>query len=105
MRHLRISLPFFSIVPISTGVLMFISFLTVFNALRFIQCSSWVSLQKPPDGADVLLGIPLHRLYVRTTTNQIYCLDKGQWAKCILPPYELHPDQAPSWLIGKLEAN
>lgn len=105
MRRFTISLPLFSIVPMGIGMLMLVGFLAIFNALRFIQCSPWASLQKPPGDADALLGTPLKRLYVRTTNNAIYCLAKEQWSKCTLPPYALQPDEAPAWLAGRLEAN
>ena len=103
MKRLKFSLPLFSIVPISIGVLMVFSFFIILNALRFIQCSSWDLLQKPPENATVLLGTLHNRLYVETENASVYCLQQNQWSKCALPPYKLQPDMAPSWLIGKLE--
>jgi hypothetical protein len=105
MSEIKFSLPPSSIISVGTGVLMFFGFLTIFNALRFIQCSSWVLLQEPPEKAVVLLGTSLNRPYVRTTSGSIYCFEKSQWSECLLPPHELEPVSAPAWLNGKLQAN
>ena len=104
MKRLKFSLPLFSIVPVGTGILMLFSFFTILNALRFIQCSTWVLLQKPPEQAVVLLGALHSRLYVEAESESVYCWHQGQWSKCALPPYELQPDLAPAWLIRRLES-
>jgi hypothetical protein len=104
MRRFSISLPFFSIVPIGIGTIMLWGFLTIFNGLRFIQCSAWVALRPPPENIVTLLGAPLDRLHIQTENKSIYCLDQGQWSKCLLSPYETEPDSAPTWLIGRLES-
>lgn len=104
MKKLKFSLPLFTVVPISTGVLMLYAFIIILNALRFIQCPSWIAIQTPPKKAGFLLGTLRNRLYIKTTTNTIYCLGQNQWTPCNLPPYDLQPDNAPSWVIRFLEA-
>lgn len=83
---------------------MLYAFIIILNALRFIQCPSWIAIQTPPEKAGILLGTLRNRLYIKTTTNTIYCLGQNQWTPCNLPPYDLQPDNAPSWVIRFLEA-
>jgi len=103
MRRLTFSLPLFSIVPISIGVLMLLAFFAIFNVLRFLQCSSWVLLQKPPENPAALLGTLNNRLFIETEDKSIYCYKQDQWSKCVLPPYKLRSDLAPSWLNPEFE--
>ena len=100
MRRLRFSLPFFSIISTGIGFLMLWGFLTIFNAIRFTVCPSWVLLQPPPGNTVALLGTVINRLYVQTENKSVYCLKKDQWSTCVLPSYGLQPDMAPSWLIN-----
>lgn len=97
-------MPLFSIIPASIGVLMLWCFLTVFNALRFTQCPSWVLLQQPPGNTVALLGAPLNRLYVETENKSVYCLRQGKWANCAHLQDDSEPDMAPAWLMNNFSA-
>ena len=99
MRRLY-SLPLSSLIPASIAILMLCGFFTIFDALRFTQCSSWTELQLPPKKVITLLGTFQNRLYVETIDKSVYCLVQNRWAKCILSPYSLNPDNAPPWLIN-----
>jgi hypothetical protein len=104
MKRLTFSMPLFSIVPASIGVLMLWGFLAIFNALRFTQCPAWVLLQPPPAQPVALLGAPINRLYIQTENKSVYCLKRGQWSKCALLPADLQPDMAPAWLIDNFSS-
>ena len=103
MSRLTFSLPFFSIVPISIGILMLLVFFVIFNALRFLQCTSWVLLPIVPEKPDALLGTLNGGLFIETASKSIYCYKQNQWSKCIRPSYKFRPDVAPSWLTNALE--
>jgi hypothetical protein len=105
MRQPTFSLPLFSIVSASIGMSMLWGFLTIFNAIRFTQCPSWILLQPPPENPVALLGAPVNRLYIETENKSVYCLRRGQWSKCTLPPYdELQSNMAPTWLIDNFSS-
>ena len=82
---------------------MLYAFLIALNALRFMQCSTWNVIQNPPEQTHILLGTLRNRLYIETTSGSVYCLNQKTWSKCTLPPYDLQPDIAPSWLTNILE--
>jgi hypothetical protein len=99
----KYSLPLSSLIPASIAILALWVFFTIFNALRFTQCSSWAELQPPPKQVTTLLGTFQNRLYVKTIDKSVYCSNQNQWAECLLSPYSLNPDKAPRWLINYFE--
>jgi len=102
---LTFSLPLYSIVPVITGILMLWGGLTIFNALRFLDCSSWALLPAPPQKVIHLQGVLHDEFYVKTESDKTYCFQLGQWKSCRLPPYELHSEQAPTWIMGRLSSD
>ena len=99
------SMPFSSIFLAGLACCSLLGFLTIFDALRFWQCSPWQGLHLPPAQITALSGYFRARLYVTAGNKAVYCLSHDQWARCSLPPFPQPPEYAPPWLLRFLETD
>ncbi|MBI4926678.1 MAG: hypothetical protein HY835_02855 [Anaerolineae bacterium] len=97
-QRITFSISPLSLVAVGTATLMLLAGMTLFDALRFWQCSSWSALPPLNVPAGELLGSYNQRLFVLGADQTLYCLKDGAWQRCVKPAFDYAVHPAPDWV-------
>jgi hypothetical protein len=98
LDRLAVLFPFYSIIPVSLGLIAVWIFFTVFSILRFINCPAWENLSPAPVNTIQIVSYTNDILFVKTDGGKIYCNKGSEWQICSLPTYPSSNENAPKWL-------